>query len=93
MENRNPAMTQLFEVITDLSMKVLVLETALQELLRAIHGSPSGEQLTDTTIAGFRPRIEQAMQQMAGSPSAPMDAALTLAVAGILEAAGQPPQT
>lgn len=72
--------------INQLSVQVMVLETALFAVLRRLPESESRDIASD-----FRQRAASAMQQHAGHLLPADDAHMSRAIAAVLEALGQPP--
>lgn len=79
--------TKLVDGINTFGAKLMAIEIALQEVIRALPADAK------TEIAGrFRQRLASAMQEHAHLHTAAMDQHMTSSAAAILEAAGEPPQ-
>jgi hypothetical protein len=74
-------------VINQLAARLMFVELALHEVLRALPADAR-----TGIAAGLRQRAASAMQVHADHFSFPMDEAATLALAALLEAAGEPPK-
>ena len=73
--------------LNELSMRMLVLDIAVNELARAVPREQAAE-IADR----FRKRVADAMHDRAGTLEASADEAMTLATASFLEALGKPPK-
>lgn len=83
----NQEIKAMAEVTNDLAAKLIAVEIAAQAILQALPQAARKEAAAD-----IRRRAASAMQEHAGRFSPAMDAQLTLSIAALLEAAGEPPQ-
>jgi len=79
------AVAALQEGFQHFAAQQLVYQAAVTELVRLNPSKPA-------IAAVLRNSVHEALAQTAGQPRQGFDAAITLALASLLEAAGQPPQ-